>query len=167
MTMNALTLRDPQAKSFDVEAQQHTATKKTNINITRAKLVAMATVCAAGGLATALLSSAASAEPGTISGRTLSNSGCSENQLRTIKNSERALIISGSTAGASLGGMLVGLCIFGGGALLDDLKSGSVPGCALGGVGGAIMVASSLGFTFGLPATVISGIVYGVQKGQC
>lgn len=164
MTISTLTLRDPQAKSFDVEAQQHTTARQSNVNLTRAKLVAMATVSAASGLATALLMSAAAAEPDGNPGRTLSDSGCSDNQLRAIENSKRALVISGIVAGSGLGGIMVGGCLMGGGMELREMYSAGVSGDATSALGVITITLGGLGFMAGVPSTIISGIIHGVQK---
>lgn len=167
MTINSLTLHAPQTKSFDVEAQKSTLTKQANVNLTRAKLAAMATVSVASGLATALLATTDHTGLNHAQGRGLLNQGCDDAQLNKIATAERALIVSGALTGAGIAAAGLGWCV--GEHSRDAYQEGKcVPltaatGC-LGQTAALLGIVSTVG---GALATIGSGIAYGVLKGKC
>lgn len=168
MTKSTPTLRAPQAQSFDVEAQQRITPKQSNEHLTRAKLVAMATVSAAGGLATALMATANHTEPNAGNGRTLLNQGCSEEQLNKIAAATRALIISGALTGAGIVTTSVFCCVgLNNMENLNDSGGGNALKQIIGCIGGTIYVLGHVATIGGAFATVGSSIAYGVETSRC
>lgn len=168
MTLNTPTLRAPQAQSFDVEAQQRVTSKQSNVNLTGAKLVAMATVSAAGGLATALLATANHTGPNAANGRNLLNQGCSEDQLNKIAAATRALIISGALTGAGIVTTGVFCCVGSNNTEnLGNSSDGNAMKLTMGCIVGTINLLGHIATIGGAFATVGSSIAYGVETSRC
>ncbi len=155
--------------SFDVEAQglisKHASETKRASNISKLKMMAGALTTASGLLAMHMLSQSALDQTEHTHDRGLLDQGCSENQLEGIQQAKRALIISGATTAASLVGYLIGSCTLLGsisGTGEPTVRSALSAGAAI-----AVTNLSMLGTMLGPPATVASGIAYGVLKNRC
>lgn len=165
---NALALRVAPQHTMDIEAQKPEA-PQYNRTLARAKIATLAAASIAGALTTAIVALHEGSDTSGLQSRSLLNEeGCSPHQLKNIASAKRALVISGATTGACLGGVILGACMWGGGSVAEE-EEGAVraAGMASMGVGGLMASLGSLGFTLGTTATLISGIIYGVSKNNC
>lgn len=144
MTSHALVSNNHANQSLDIEAQKPAANRQ-NVNVTRAKVAAMAAVGTAGALATAYLASTAPSNTSSLGGRTLTSSGCSEEQLNVINRWKNGLVANAIAAGT---GIAVGII----GAYCGSRTLAQTGGC----VGG-----------MSLNGVLISGIGYAVKKKDC
>ena len=167
MNSNALALRNTPQQAVDIEAQQPEA-PQYNRTLARAKIATLAAASIAGALTTALVALHEGSETSGLHGMGLLEHECSPRQLNNISNAKRALVISGATTGACLGGTILGVCLWTGGAVAEEEEgTARAAGLASMGIGGLMASLGSLGFALGTTATVISGIIYGVSKNNC
>lgn len=144
MTPHALVSNNHANAAPDLEAQQP-AVRNHNLHLTRAKIAAMAAVGTAGALATAYLASAVPSNTSSLGGRTLTSSGCSEEQLNVINRWKNGLVGNAIAAGTGIAVSIIGAYC---GSRTLAQTGGCVGGMSLNGV-------------------VITGIGYAVKKKDC